>query len=197
MRIEAILKGIKESQPEKTASETPAPAATEKTASAPVEALKAAVSEALTASAPVKTAAASPVQDIVKVASEIAASEKEASLKEAQLLGTAFADAAIARFQEWNKVAQAIPDAPVKTAAAAPAPTFNKFAQENPELVRQAAEIGYQSTRAELEKQAETSFVAGYNDTVDRIHKIAADEFAKAAVLTNQLLHAAAQQAQA
>lgn len=193
MKIDRILAGIRESQAaEKQASETPvspAPAA-EKTASNQ-SALVSALNEAL---APKETkfaaAESSPVNDVMKVAEELAGAEKEAALKEASLLGTAFADAAIARMAEWNKTAQQmLMSAPAVQAVQGNA-DFGKFAQQNPELVKQAAQIGYETAKADLEKQAEDSYVQGYNDTVETIHKTAALEFLKAAAVTAQIIEA-------
>lgn len=193
MKIDRILAGIRESQAaEKQASETPvspAPAA-EKTASNQ-SALVSALNEAL-APKETKVAAAesSPVNDVMKVAEELAGAEKEAALKEASLLGTAFADAAIARMAEWNKTAQQmLMSAPAVQAVQGNA-DFGKFAQQNPELVKQAAQIGYETAKADLEKQAEDSYVQGYNDTVETIHKTAALEFLKAAAVTAQIIEA-------
>lgn len=199
MKIDRILAGIRESQAaEKTANETPAPAA-EKTASTHI-ALVSALNEALTPKEKVaaeKAPAASPVDDVMKVAQEMAGAEKEAALKEAQILGAAFADAAVARLSDWSKTAQqmvagapaltptvqALVDAPLGT-------DFSKFAQHNPELVKQAAQLGYEKATADLEKQAEDSYVQGYNDTVETIHKTAAIEFLKAAAVTAQIVEA-------
>lgn len=192
MKIDKILAGIRESQSAtKTASEpTPAPVA-EKTAAAQpalVNALNDALaSQTKTAAAPV----ASPVDDVMKVAQEMAGVEKEAAVKEAQILGAAFADAAISRLNEWNKTAaEMLVNAPVKTAAPVINGDFSKFAQENPELVQQAAQLGYQQATADLEKQAEDSYVQGYNDTVETIHKTAVIEFLKAASVTQQIIKA-------
>ena len=192
MKIDRILAGIRESQAaEKQASETPAAAVAEKTASTH-SALVTALNEALAPKEKVASEAkpsASPVDDVMKVAQELAGAEKEAALKEAQILGAAFADAAVARMSEWNKTAQqmvaAAPSAPVVASA-----DFNKFAQQNPELVQQAAKLGYEQAKVDLEKQAEDSYVQGYNDTVETIHKTAALEFLKAAAVTAQIIEA-------
>ena len=193
MKIDRILAGIRESQSaEKQAGEAPVPAAatTEKIASTQT-ALVSALNEAL---APKETKVASasstsPVDDVMKVAEELAGAEKEAALKEASLLGTAFADAAIARMAEWNKTAaQMLTGAPVQ--AVQGNSDFGKFAAQNPELMKQAAQIGYETAKADLEKQAEASYVQGYNDTVETIHKTAALEFLKAAAVTAQIVEA-------
>jgi hypothetical protein len=193
MKIDRILAGIRESQSaEKQASETPASvvSSSEKIASTQTALVKA-MNEALavgekTAS---ETVTSSPVDDVMKVAQELADAEKEAAVKEAQILGAAFADAAVARMGEWNKVAaQMMANAPTQTAAVTS--DFGKFAQQNPELVKQAAQLGYETAKADLEKQAEESYVQGYNDTVETIHKTAALEFLKAAAVTAQIVKA-------
>jgi len=194
MKIDRVLAGIRESQAaEKTANETPAAPVAAKTASTQT-ALVSALNEALApkdtkvASAP----EASPVDDVMKVAQELAGAEKEAAVKEAQLLGAAFADAAVARLGDWSKTAAAMNavTAPAQALPVSPSADFNKFAQQNPELVKQAAQIGYETAKADLEKQAEDSYVQGYNDTVETIHKTAALEFLKAAAVTAQIIEA-------
>ena len=190
MKIDRILAGIRESQAaEKTAGE--APVSTDKAASTQTT-LVSAMNDALASN--VKTASeatqASPVTDVMKVAQELAGTEKEAAVKEAQILGAAFADAAVARLGDWSKVAsQMVAGAPVVQAI--PGNTdFGKFAQQNPELVKQAAQLGYEKATADLEKQANDSYVQGYNDTVETIHKTAALEFLKAAAVTAQIIKA-------
>jgi len=195
MKIDRILAGIRESQAaEKQASETPVVPVAEKTASTQT-ALVSALNEALApkdtkvASAP----EASPVDDVMKVAQELAGAEKEAAVKEAQLLGAAFADAAVARLGDWSKTAVAMVAAAPAAAAVQAIPgntDFGKFAQQNPELVKQAAQLGYEKAKADLEKQAEDSYVQGYNDTVETIHKTASLEFLKAAAVTAQIIEA-------
>ena len=197
MKIDRILAGIRESQAaEKQASEAPpAVTAAEKTASthstlitALNEALsteKTAVVEGTSAIVPSATVA-SPVTDVMKVAQELAGAEKEAAVKEAQLLGAAFADAAVARMAEWNKTASQM-----GVTSVAGNTDFQSFAQANPALVKQAAQLGYDTAKADLEKQAEVSYVQGYNDTVDTIHKTAALEFLKAAAVTAQIIQSA------
>lgn len=189
MKIDRILAGIRESQAaEKQAGEAPVSQAPEKTASTH-SALVSALNEALAPSEKTasEAASASPVTDVMKVAQEIAGSEKEAAEKEARLLGAAFADAAVARLGDWSKVAsQMVTSAPATQGNA----DFGKFAAQNPELVQQAAQIGYETAKADLEKQAEESYVQGYNDTVETIHKTASLEFLKAAAVTAQIIKA-------
>lgn len=188
MKIDRILAGIRESQAsEKVASATPAaeaPASVEKKAAtnaALVNALNEALAPAQKTAA--EAPASSPVNDVMKVASEIAQAEKEVAVKEAQLLGTAFADAAISRIAEWNKTA----------AAMLSANPGEKVAGASEELLKQAAQAGYEQAKRDMEKEAEESYVQGYNDTVEAIHKTASDEFLKAAALTRQIIQASVQ----
>jgi hypothetical protein len=192
MKIDRILAGIRESQAaEKQASEVPAAPVAEKTASTH-SALVSALNEALAPSVKVAAEAptASPVNDVMKVAQEIAGAEKEAALKEAQMLGAAFADAAVARLGDWSKVASQMTAGASAVQAVPGNSDFGKFASANPELVKQAAQLGYEKAKADLEKQAEDSYIQGYNDTVETIHKTASLEFLKAAAVTAQIIKA-------
>lgn len=182
MKIDRILAGIREAQAsEKQASEAPAAApAAEKTASVSSTALVAALNEALASTEKTASAApvASPTDDVMKVAQEIANAEKEAALKEAQILGAAFADSAIARLDEWNKTAAEM--------------LVNGGTEKvSSSQLEEAALMGYKQAQADLEKEAEESYVKGYNDTVEAIHKTAAVEFLKAAAITEQIIAAA------
>lgn len=183
MKIEKILAGIRQPKQEKVASETPAAAAPVKAASE--SPLNSALTAALETSK-VASEKTSPVADVMKVAAELESAEKEAEVKHAQVMGRAFADAAISRISEWQDKSAAL--APVKVAHEDE--EFAKFASENQELVRQAALMGYEVSRAGLEKMAEDAYVQGYNDTVVAIHKTAAVEFMKAAQLAGAILDA-------
>lgn len=182
MRLDKILENIKASDSsvaEKTASyghTTP-----------PRDQLMAALNEAAytkTASAPQP----SPADDLMKIAADVAATEQEMAFKEAHLLGRAFADAVVSRVGEWQSAAQV-----TKTAAAYDIEPgfdggFDKFASDNGQLIKEAAEVGYLETRGVMEKVAAAEYERGYNDTLDEVQKIAANEFAKAAQLTSQIL---------
>ena len=181
MRLDKILENIKATESsvaEKTASVN--------TAGVPRDQLLAALHEATN----VKTASAvsgSPVDDLMKIAAEVSATEQEMAVKEAQLLGVAFADAVVSRVGSWQQAASTLPS--VKTASYADdASGFDKFASENVNLIKQAAEQGYLQTRGHLEKVAAAEYERGYNDTITEVQKLAAAEFAKAAVLTSRIL---------
>lgn len=184
MRLDKILENIK-------AADSAVPASAEKTASdnhAVSSATRDQLMAALTAAtSPTKLASAqvSPVDDLMKIASEVASTEQEMAYKEAQLLGRAFADSVVSRIGEWQTAA-------VKTAAEVTGSGFDKFASENVELVKQAAELGYRQTKEHLEKVAAAEYERGYNDTMSEVQKLAAVEFAKAAMTTGRILDAIA-----
>ena len=58
----------------------------------------------------------------------------------------------------------------------------------NPELEKQAAQMGYEQTRAGLEKMADDAYTQGWNDTVEAVYKTAAVEFMKAAQITSNMV---------
>lgn len=185
MRLDTILQNIQSAQSasEKVASE-------KSVASAPVarDALTASLHAAMSGTEKVASAQTprAPVDDLMKIASEVAATEQQMAVKEAQLLGRVFADSVIARVGEWN-------DASVKVASD-DTDTLEKFASENPDLIKQAAERGYAQTTAALQKVAADEFNAGYTDMMTEIHEKAAGEFLKAAAVTNHILQAIAAQ---
>ncbi len=147
-----------------------------------------ALNTALNASAEVEKTASeggegSTTHDLVKIASDLANAEQEALEKEANLYGSAVADGFVSRLSQYT---DAVADQPaVKTAAAAPvevpaapatAPTeedFSKFAQENPELVKQAVELGFRDAKDAIENAKQAATQKGYNDTVAAVQKMA------------------------
>jgi hypothetical protein len=153
------------------------------------ERLKKALKEATAPAELSKTAnQASPVEDLTKLAAELSNAEHEALTKEAQLYGAAVCDGFMARAAQYQ-------DANNKIAAAQPyngdVQDFNKFAGENPALVKEAAELGYATTTNQLDKLAEAAYAKGWNDTVEQIHKTACDAFVSGFQETLQLLESA------
>jgi len=191
MKIDKILSGIRQSQEAtKEASDaTVASAAPATKTAAPRDGLVGALSDALAAAPATKTASAktSPVDDVMKVAADMAATEQDAQVKQAQVMGAAFADAFVARLGQWQtKAAELNAQAP-----AVPAGTnYAKLAAENPGMVAQAQNMGYAETKAALEKQAADEQVRGYNDTVEAIYKTASFEFLKGAAVMSDVLDA-------
>src|SRR5690606_34317311 len=97
----------------------------------------------------------------------------------------------IAQYQEAaGKVAGAASTAPIaKTASEG---DFEKFAAENPEIVREAHDLGYMAAKQELQKLAEAAYVKSYNATVENIYKFACDSFVNGFAETVKLLEAKA-----
>lgn len=168
---------------EKTASAT-APASAPSGSASPSsdagERLKQALKEA-TASEPTKTASAtSPVEDLMKIAADLTKAEHEAITKEAQLYGAALCDGFMARAAQYKEAAAKagpVPAAPTAKTAGAEDVNFEKFSAENPELVKEAAELGFTATMSQLEKLADAAYAKGWNVTVQQIHKAASDCF--------------------
>lgn len=189
MRLDTILQNIQSAQSasEKVASEKSAAPAT-----VTRDALAASLHAAMSGSekvASVQTQRA-PVDDLMKIASEVAATEQEMAVKEAQLLGRAFADAVVSRVGEWQAASTKV----AADASFGVADGLDKFASENPDMVKEAAAQGYAETKAHLEKIAADSFNQGYNDMMTEVHEKAAAEFLKAAAVTNSVLQAIAAQ---
>ena len=194
MKIDKILSGIRQSQETtKEASENAVSSASAPKTASSSDALVGALNTALAATAPaVKTAGekTSPVTDVMKVAEEIAAVEQDAQVKQAQVMGAAFADAFVARLGVWQTKAAELNQ---NTAPAAPAASnFAKMASENPGLIAQAKTMGYTETKAALDKEAEAQRIQGFNDTTAAIHKTASIEFLKGAAVMSNVLDAVA-----
>lgn len=203
MNLDEVIRSMEQgSGVEKTAAQqTPNPeaqltAALEKAASAPI---------------------ASPhnggnvVGELLKMANQLAGTEKDAELNHMALCGQAFADSAIARFAEFDALASQhvkTAEAPsldeetlVKTAAelgygevmkaaanvADPAPVANTEMEKlsEDEIVKIAAETGYQET---LEKAA-ADYKAGQDQALQEVHDLAAQEFLKGAAETEIFLN--------
>lgn len=169
---------------EKTAAATPsfAPSNVPSSSDAAAAGLRQALKEATAdAEASTKTAAqTSPIDDLTKLAASVVADEHEATIKEAQLYGAAVCDGFMVRLAQYDAAAQKHAGVVLEksaTTVSVETDTFEKFASENPNLVREAHDLGYEQTRQELHKLAEAAWVHGYNGTVRWIHKTASDSF--------------------
>lgn len=177
MKLSEALSRISGGSTEKTAATlSVVPAATSPSSDAG-EKLKLALKEATAPATVTKTAAntGSPVADLTKIATDLSQAEHSALVKEAQLYGAAVCDGFMARAAQYTEAANATPSV-TKTAAVNDG-SFEKFASENPELVKEAAELGYNTTMGQLEKLAEDAYAKGWNDTVSYIYKAASDTF--------------------
>lgn len=203
MKLSQAMSRIKGSDGEKTAAEkTPAAkdAPTEKTAAngEVSDRLKRALEEATKPKDPAQEKQAgalagqgSPVDGLMKTATEIAASEMDALVKEAHIYGAAVYDGMVARAAQYEAAGQ-------KLGAAAPAPEtvknasaeggFEKFAAENPEMVKEAASLGYATTIAQMDKLAQAAYVKGHNDATLAVYKLAHASFCQGFQNTVELL---------
>jgi hypothetical protein len=167
------LKDIGSTGMSKTAAAKETPKSDSKEASAKDELLKA-LDGALNKQGSTKTASSSPSAsaELVKMASDLAAAEQEGITKQAHLYGAAVADGFVARLQQTGAVATKI-----ATQQGTDEDGFNKFASENPELVKQAMELGYNDgvKQIQMMKQAATNdaFQRGYADTTAELQKLA------------------------
>lgn len=153
------------------------------------QALKEATADA---EASTKTAAqTSPIDDLTKLAASVVADEHEATMKEAQMYGAAVCDGFMIRLgQHQDAAARLYGTQPEKTASTPAFDTFEKFASENPEVVREAYDLGYEQTRHGLHKLAEAAWLFGHNGTVRWIHKTASDSFVAGFSDTAKLIEA-------
>lgn len=192
MRLSSVLARIQAPQ-DKTAAAGP-PLVSPEPAPAPSDLkdrLKAAVEEALVP-VPHKTASTtSPIEDLTKVAADLSAAEHEALTKEAMLYGAALCDGFMARAAQYEAGAQ-------KIASTQPAPQaprvdedFEKFAAANPEVVRDAAQVGYDQTMNQLTKLGQTAYDKGWNDTMHQVHKVASQCFVAGFKAVNDIIEAA------
>lgn len=206
MEIGKIMQRLNESRTaEQQGIKTASAGSTGKTSSA--ETLRAALRETLaTAPTTEKTAAArpaaNPAGDLMKLAEDLTSAEEEALMKQAAVYGAAMCDGFMTRFAQYDEAAGQLPQ--VKTAAQVPVshdpnleaiktaaahdPEFVKFASENPDLVKEAVDLGYRQTMDQLVKTAEADYESGYTDTMQEMHKIASECYKAGAVTINNVL---------
>lgn len=181
MEIAQIMQRLEASQKSDNAGIKTASVAT--TSGPSVDALRAQLRQVINSGSEKTASAASPTQqaplgDLHKMASDLANAEEEALLKQAQVYGAAIADGFMARYAQYEDAANAVAPAHApayataqKTAGAGD--DFQKFASENPELTKEAFDLGYRTKMAALQKEANEQFAAGYNDTMNEVHKTA------------------------
>lgn len=210
MELQKIMQRLGESRSAaetgiKTASATPSNGTSHNP-----EALRSALHSALSSTEKTASAAPAPTApmqtpegDLLKIAEDLTNAEEQAMQKQASILGAAMCDGFMERFAQYEEAAgQVAPTA--KTAAmqgqdpaletiktAAQDPAFQKFAAENPDLVKEAFDLGYQQTYGQLVKQAQDEFQRGYDETMTQVHQKAAEVYKTAAVTINNVLRKA------
>lgn len=123
-----------------------------------------------------KTAAASApaTGELVKMASSLANSEGDALVKEAHVYGAAVADGFMARLGQYEQATQGMSTTKVASANGVPTEAeFEKFAQENPDLTKQAMELGYLHGKQQIEELKKLAFDQGYQDAEAEINELA------------------------
>jgi hypothetical protein len=197
---------------------------TEKIAAAPAEetdagkALEVAL-EKVAAAAPQQAAeSGDPLTDLMKMASDMAGTEKEVEVKHAALLGHTFADAAIGTWAAYDaeltknasesvtQVNEQVKEAAIKgyqdtVAALATEQTPEKVAgtEDVETLVKQAEAQGYSredvyTALNELStKTAEEQFTMGQQTAVDEVYTTVYNEFLKGAAVAANVLEVAPQ----
>jgi len=206
MEIQQIMKRLDESRKAERAGIKTASVATGNNPAPQVaDALRQTLRSALSAVPDtVKTAAevpaGHPTGDLLKLAEDLTNAEEQTLLKQASLLGTAVCDGFMARLAQYDDAAQQVaPSAPMKMAqaqdvtlehikTAAQDPEFVKFAQSNPDLVKEAFDLGYQQQMQQLVKQADDEFSQGWQDAMTEVHKTASGIYKTAAFTINSVL---------
>ena len=131
-----------------------------------------------TAAAPanvVDPAAAAPAVDkLVKMATDLAHSENQATVKEAHLLGAAFADGAMTRFNQYEQAAGSTKVASVQEVATTgnPQQDFEKFASANPDITKQAIEVGYHHGKIQIAQMQKQAFDKGRAEASTQIQEL-------------------------
>lgn len=145
----------------------------EKTASPREELLSALKSVTEESTAQTKEASASdPVADVTAMAQKIASTEKAASIKEAEILGAAFAKSAVNEFSNMTNASQKIASS-----------------NQNVDQVKQAAyEQGQRDMHEALEKRAQDDYNEGFRQGEEEIAKVAMFHFETGVVACDQFL---------
>ena len=186
LKLQDILQDLKDtgsSGLEKTAETRGNPAAVTSARNELVNALNGAMTK--TASAPTPRQGDPAVNQVMKIAGDLAASEQEALKKEASFFGAAFMDGALARLHQYETATGTVKTATVASAPLSQEAEFEKFAAENPELVKEAIQLGYLHGKQQIAqiKQAavaeqnggqvkQAAFQQGYADAAGQIQEL-------------------------
>ena len=187
MNLGEIIRSAKTEDTAKTASVASAPASSPAPTTAPSqELLKQALAEALSSAGEKQAAAPAPVghtptEQLEKVAAELAQAEEEALLKQARLVGAAQCDGFMERLAMYDNAAARLAGATPTVSAmkTAEADTFEKFAAENPQLTREAAELGFAQTASQLGALEKRAYDIGFERAVLGIYKNASDSYVR------------------
>lgn len=195
-KLADVLMMVKDDGSKTAAAPSPVSAPTSAAPSnMPAEAaLKTALHEVLKTGSEKSAAASSatPTADLERIASDVASAEHQALIKEAMMYGAAVADGAMARLAQYDEAAKKLggqTDAP-KTASAGD-DTFQKFATENPALVKQTAEVGFREASHQIAQLKQAAHDRGYEAGVLAIYKTGSDTFVRGFEDFGRVLNAA------
>lgn len=121
------------------------------------DALDRALNEPLTKTASARANNNSPVADLTKIAAKLATAEQEALIKEAELYGAAVCDGFMSRMHGYESSGSG-----VKVAS-------YQGDDYDSDMAKIAMELGYQETKAELEKIASAAYNDGYSSVVNSV----------------------------
>lgn len=197
MKLSQALAAVTAGSEKTAAAPAPSPAPSAASIATPAgdasTRLKQALQEAIAPDSTAKTASAgSPVEDLTKIAVDLSKAEHEAMTKEAQLYGAALCDGFMARAAQYKQAASQFA-APMQIEGKVaslhiPGDTFEKFAAENADLVKEAAELGYRTTVAAIQDLHQRAYDTGWNKQVEQIHKHGCDAFMTGFKIANDLI---------
>ena len=121
------------------------------------DALDRALNEPLTKTASARANNNSPVADLTKIAAKLATAEQEALIKEAELYGAAVCDGFMSRMHGYESSGRGVKVASYQG---------NDY---DSDMAKIAMELGYQETKAELEKIASAAYNDGYSSVVNSV----------------------------
>lgn len=122
--------------------------------------------------AQVNTANNTTVQDVEKMAKEIVAADDARLQKEAEMWATVAANTFMERLGQFNNAAVKVAGSLEHTDM-----DFKKFASENPEMVKEAHDLGYQKTAMQLNALKQAAYERGVSAGIEAVHKAGSDTF--------------------
>lgn len=122
--------------------------------------------------AQVNAANNSTVQELEKVAKELVAADDARLQKEAEMWATVAANTFMERLGHFNNAAVKVAGSLEHTDQ-----DFQKFASENPEMVKEAHDLGYQKTAMQLNALKQAAYERGVSAGIEAVHKAGSDTF--------------------
>lgn len=137
------------------------------------DALRGTLAEVTSGGTKTASAVAGPQQDLEKIAADTASAEHSALVKEAMIFGAAAFDGMVARATQYQSAVDKLPNEKVSYVTGG----AEKFAQDNAELLKQAAEVGFAATSQQLEQLHKLAAEKGEKDATEWVFKTAHDSY--------------------